>query len=85
VLAQPEPEPLREAYCTECASRIFNKTEIVKDTNGLFFQIALTAEEVDEKAEIVGVKPDGKGVDSKVPAVKVFLDRRCFDLWKGCR
>ena len=85
LLSNPETEPLFKTDGPQNSRRVFDKTQVVQDPDYFLLDVPLSAEKIDELAELVRVKRNGQGVYRKVPAVEVHLERAGFDDRQRCR
>ena len=78
-------QALLKADSAEHASRVVDKAQTVQHANGFVLQVPQAAVEIHQFAEMIGIEPDGQGVDREIPPAKVFLDGTPLHRWESAR
>ena len=84
-LADGETVALFEPDRPEAAGGVLHEGEGVEHPQGLFLEVPLAPEVVDQNAEVGLVQLQGQGVDGEVPAVQVQLQGRGLHDGQGRR
>ena len=73
-------QPLLEADGAQDARRVLDKAQRVQDADHAVAQVLFAAKKVEQLAPVLAIQADGQGIDRKVAAVQILLDRRTLDL-----